>query len=169
MKSLAAAGAAHDILRDNFRDTMAQAAGSVTAVTALDGARPHGTTVSAFLSLSMTPPLIAVALDGDSDLLALIRRTRQFGVNVLAVEQSTIATRLSRKGPDKFDGLSWSLDHELPRLPGIAGWVAATVEDFLPGGDHRIVVGAVVDSEVDPGVAPLTYHRRTFGTHTPIV
>ncbi|MEV4036324.1 flavin reductase family protein [Streptomyces umbrinus] len=168
MKSIAAAGAAHDILRDNFRQTMAQAAGSVAAVTALDGVRPHGTTVSAFLSLSMTPPLIAVALNSDSNLLALIRSTGRFGVNMLAVEQSAIATRLSGKGPDKFEGLSWSLDHGLPRLPGSAGWVAAVVEDFLPGGDHEIVVGAVLDSEVAADIAPLTYHQRTFGTHTPI-
>ncbi|WP_328847686.1 flavin reductase [Streptomyces sp. NBC_00258] len=46
-------------------------------VTALDGDRPHGTTVSAFASHSLTPPMVLVSLDNRSQLLALIRRTGQ--------------------------------------------------------------------------------------------
>ncbi len=46
-----------------FRDVMAGVCTPVTVVTALDGDRPHGTTVSAFASLSMAPPMVLVALD----------------------------------------------------------------------------------------------------------
>ena len=38
-------------------------------VTAFDGDRPHGTTVSAFMSLSMEPPMVTIALDQNSELL----------------------------------------------------------------------------------------------------
>jgi len=35
----------------------------VSVVTSYDSTRPHGTTVSAFCSLSLTPPMVLVALD----------------------------------------------------------------------------------------------------------
>jgi Flavin reductase like domain len=38
---------------------MGEVCTAVTVVTAMDGNRPHGTTVSAFSSLSLDPPLVA--------------------------------------------------------------------------------------------------------------
>ncbi|MCU1659283.1 MAG: putative oxidoreductase [Pseudonocardiales bacterium] len=57
----------------NFLDVMAQVCTPVTVVTTIADGVPHGTTVSAFMSLR--PPMIAVALDLTSDLLVKIRRT----------------------------------------------------------------------------------------------
>lgn len=88
---------------DAFRHVMAGVCTPVSVVTALDGDRPHGTTVSAFASLSMEPPMVLVALDRKSDLLALVRGSGLFGVNVLGSEQSALATRFARKGIAKFE------------------------------------------------------------------
>ncbi len=62
-----------DLVAD-FRDAMATVCTPVAVVTAMDGERPHGTTVSAFASLSVDPPMVLVALDARSDLLTLVRR-----------------------------------------------------------------------------------------------
>lgn len=70
--------------------------------TAMDGTRPHGITVSDLASLSMAPPSLLVSLDQGSDLLALIRETGLFGVNILGSDQSSLASCFARKGRDKL-------------------------------------------------------------------
>lgn len=54
-----------DELATRFRDAMAAVCTPVAVVTAMDGDRPHGTTVSAFASLSMSPPSVLVSSIGD--------------------------------------------------------------------------------------------------------
>lgn len=151
-------------LADAFRNVMAGVCTPVSVITALDGERPHGTTVSAFASLSMTPPMVMVALDAGSDLLALVRSTRKFGVNVLGADHAHHALTFARKGADKFAGVEWMLADDSPRLTGVPGWLACEVADLVPGGDHVIVLGDVVSAATTPG-DPLTYHSRIFGTH----
>jgi flavin reductase (DIM6/NTAB) family NADH-FMN oxidoreductase RutF len=133
-------------------------------VTTVEDGRPHGTTVSAFASLSMTPPMVLVSLDNGSGLLAMVQRTGTFGLNVLAAGQSALALRFARKGPEKFSGADWSHEFGAARLAGVAAWVACTVDRIVEGGDHLVVLGNVVAAEATE-TDPLTYHARTFGTH----
>ena len=113
---------------DAFREVMAGVPTPVTVVTTLVDGRPHGTTVSAFASLSMAPPMLLVALDRGSDLLGMVRETMRFGVNVLGAHQSALALSFARKGgTGKFNGVRWEVDHCLPRLPGAPGWLACEV------------------------------------------
>jgi flavin reductase (DIM6/NTAB) family NADH-FMN oxidoreductase RutF len=153
-------------LQGHFREVMAGVAAPVSVVTAIAGGLPHGTTVSAFASLSMDPPMVLVALDRGSDLLALIRQSRRFGVNVLGSTQSALALAFAKKGGvGKFQGVHWEVDHGLPRLPRTPGWLACELADLVDGGDHVIALGRVVAAQTRDG-KPLTYHARAFGTHS---
>jgi flavin reductase (DIM6/NTAB) family NADH-FMN oxidoreductase RutF len=153
-------------LRVHFREVMAGVATPVSVVTAISGGLPHGTTVSAFASLSMDPPMVLVALDRGSDLLALVRESLRFGVNVLGSTQSALALAFAQKGGvGKFQGVPWELDHGLPRLPRTPGWLACEVAGLVDGGDHVIALGRVTTAETRDG-RPLTYHSRAFGTHS---
>lgn len=152
-------------LASDFRYAMAHLCAPVSVITAMDGDRPHGTTVSAVMSLSVDPVLIAVALAENSDCLAYIGRSGTFGVNLLAADQEETALRFATKGPDKFTGVAWRVDHDAPCLDEHAVWLACTVAGLVPGGDHRIVLGQVEHVEVRGEAAPLTYHDRRFGTH----
>lgn len=148
-----------------FREAMAAVATPVSVVTGLDDGRPHGTTVSAFASLSTDPPMVLVSLDRTSELLALVRRTQRFGVNVLGSAQAELALRFARKGgPAKFSGVAWEPCAGVPRLPGAGSFLACTVAELVDGGDHVIVLGNVIVAETRP-TAPLVYHGRVFGTH----
>jgi flavin reductase (DIM6/NTAB) family NADH-FMN oxidoreductase RutF len=149
-----------------FRAAMADVPTPVTVVTSLDEARPHGTTVSAFTSLSLDPMMILVCLDRSSNLLRVVECTRRFGVNILGRDQSHLAMVFARKGDDKFTGVDWTFDHGLPRLGGSPVWIACSVADLSDGGDHVIVLGAI-EAVRTIDVPPLTYHRRVFGTHQP--
>ena len=153
-------------LRDAFREAMAGVTTPVTVVTSIADGGPHGTTVSAFASLSVDPPMVLLALDQHSQLLEVITASRRLGVNVLGAGQSALATTFAKKGAVKSisDVTTWELDHHVPRLPGAAGWLACEVVDLVKGGDHVIVLGAVVAAETTDGL-PLTYLRRRYGTH----
>jgi flavin reductase (DIM6/NTAB) family NADH-FMN oxidoreductase RutF len=152
-------------LTEHFREVMAGVATPVTVVTAMSDGLPHGTTVSAFASLSMNPPMVLVSLDRGSELLSLIQESRRFGVNVLGSTQSALALAFARKGGvGKFSGVRWDADHDLPRLPQTPGWLACEVAALVDGGDHVIALGTVIAAETIDG-RPLTYHSRVFGTH----
>lgn len=160
------AGIELEELQAVFRNAMASVATPVSVVTALKDGKAHGTTVSAFASLSMNPPMVMVALDRSSDLLSILRETGEYGVNLLGHEHSQWASVFAKKGSDKFNGIPWAVDTGLPRLPG-ASWVACSIESLVDGGDHVIALGSVL--KVDLGDdKPLTYCHRTFGTHAPI-
>jgi flavin reductase (DIM6/NTAB) family NADH-FMN oxidoreductase RutF len=153
-------------LQETFKDVMAHVATPVSVVTSIDGGLPVGTTVSAFLSLSMNPPMVVVSLDRGSETLELVTESRKFGLNILASDQHSAALKFATKsGVGKFHGVRWKIDHDLPRIVGAAGWVACTVDRILEGGDHMIVLGNVVAADQQHG-NPLTYHRRAFGTHS---
>ncbi|MFJ4921221.1 flavin reductase [Streptomyces sp. NPDC088725] len=148
-----------------FRQAMASVATPVSVVTTTEGNTPYGTTVSAFASLSMDPPMALIALDRSSSLLKVLRRTHRFGLNVLSAGQDSLAGAFARKGADKFAGINWQQEAGLPRLAGVSVWLACTVDHFLPGGDHLIAAGRVNHAHVNAEAAPLTYHRNQFGTH----
>jgi len=149
-----------------FRDLMAAVCAPVTVVTTVDEAGPHGATVSAFASLSLRPPLVTVALDRRSALLARILGTGRLGVNVLGSADDDVALRFARAtGADRFTGVGWSLDHGLPRLDDAVGWAACELERAVDGGDHLLLIGLVGHAD-SRQAAPLVYGHRTFGTHS---
>ena len=90
----------------------------------VDG-RPHGTTVSAFASLSLRPPMVLVSLDAGSDLLVMVRETERFGVNILGSDQSPLAMGFARKGSTKFDGVSFGYDPRRMILKDVSFRVSA--------------------------------------------
>ena len=150
-----------------FREAMASVCTPVAVVTSYHADRPHGTTVSAFCSLSLSPPLVLVSLDRTSDLLAMIQEAGVYGVNVLTHGQEEIATGFARKGADKFErDVRWELDRGLPRIEGVACWLACRLEHLLEGGDHMIAVGRIEHAET-VHADPLLYRRRAYGTFAP--
>lgn len=147
---------------ESFTETFSQVPQAVTVVTTKNGDdSAHGTTVSAFCSLSVDPPLLLVALDRSSDLLKLLRTTMRFGVNLLSGDQAEVGLTCAKKGADKFEAVSWTEEHGLPRIDGAAAWLECEVQELLPGGDHMIVVGLVTACDTQEA-EPLVYHRRRF-------
>jgi flavin reductase (DIM6/NTAB) family NADH-FMN oxidoreductase RutF len=149
-----------------FKDVMAHVCTPVSIVTALEGTRPHGTTVSAISALSLNPPMILVALDRQSELLAIVRVARKFGVNILGSGHQHLALKFATKGHSKFDGVLWETDTGAPRIAGTPGWLACSLDKLVPGGDHVIALGGIVKAETT-AKPPLTYYAREFGTHRP--
>ena len=151
-------------LERTFRAAMGSIVAAVSVVTAVDDDGPYGTTVSAFGSLSLDPPMMFVSLDNRSTLLSRLRVGASAAVNVLAAHHDQVALRFARRAVDKFADLSWSLVHGAPALDDRHALVSLRVAQLVPGGDHTLVLADVVAAEVEPN-APLSYWRRSFGTH----
>lgn len=148
---------------DLFRETLGAVCTPVAIVTSAADGRPHGTTVSAFCSLSLQPPLVLVSLNRGSDLLAMIRQSKAYGINVLEDHQQRLARTFARKGEDKFADVSWSMHEGLPRIDEAGLWLGCTVHEMVDGGDHVIVIGRVESAE-HHARRPLLYQQRSFGT-----
>lgn len=141
---------------------MARVSAPVTVITTwVDGA-PSGTTVSAFASLSIAPPMVVFALDNRGGMIDRLRAAGRIGVNILAGDQAEIAQRFARRDlPDRFAGLAWQEDHGLPRFDGVAAWLRCEHLTFEPGGDHTLVLGTVTEAS-SADRPSLAYQMRQF-------
>jgi flavin reductase (DIM6/NTAB) family NADH-FMN oxidoreductase RutF len=157
---------AQAVVAELFVESMASVCTPVSIVsTRTEAGQAYGTTVSAFASLSLDPPMVTISLDRESVLLGHVLRSGRIGINVLAHGQQDLATTFARSRPDKFEHASWKWDNGLPRIDNVASWLACEVERTVPGGDHIIVLGRVVHAD-NTSALPLIYARRVFGTHS---
>ena len=148
-----------------FRSVMARFATGVTVVTADADGEPLGFTCQSFVSLSLEPPLVALAPAKASTSWPRMVRAGSFCVNVLAEHQVDVCERFSRSGRDKFSGVAWrpAPGTGLPVLEGTVAWVACQLELVHDAGDHELVIGRVLDLGTGLG-APLVFYDRRFGT-----
>lgn len=154
------------VVEKNFRAAMSHVAAPVSIVTSVVDGTPWGTTVSAFASLSMDPPMMLISLQHDSGLLARISEGSVLGVNVLSSTQSELALAFARKDLDRFTSTPWTLVGGAPQLLDIHAYIAVKVTQMVAGGDHVVLFCDVIDATTYD-TRPLTYHQRLFGTHSP--
>jgi flavin reductase (DIM6/NTAB) family NADH-FMN oxidoreductase RutF len=152
--------------QQGFRQLMAGVCAPVTVVTTSVHGVPYGATVSSLASLSLDPPLVSVAFDRASRLLARIQQAGEFGVNVLSQAQDDLARNFAVARGDKFSGAAWFTDDGLPRLADTAGWMACELSRAVEGGDHLLLFGLVRTASSRRDLPPLVYAHRTYGTHS---
>ena len=155
-----------------YREVMGRFATGVTVVTTAiegpQGYQPWGTTVNAFTSVSLDPPLVLVCVGQERSIHPIIERVGRFAVNILAEESQGLsdcfAGAPSVLPRSAFCGAVY--DRGSLGMPILAAGVAhleCRVERTLPAGDHTIFLGRVLDlglSEVHP--LPLLYYRGRY-------
>lgn len=147
-----------------FRTVMGHFSTGVTVVASRkpDG-EPVGLTVNAFTSVSLEPPTVLVSLHKDADGHDPILEAGHFGVSILTAEQHELAYRFSEGDPDsRFKALDveeGSLGS--PLIVGALAWLECRIVEVLPGGDHAIVLGEVLDCGGREG-DPLLFFRGSL-------
>jgi len=150
-----------------LRTVLGHFASGVTVVAGLHEGRPAGFTCQAFLSLSLVPPLVAIAPGKSSTSWPRIAGAGVFCVNVLGGTQEALCRTFAGRGDDKFAGVGWSpATTGAPRLHGVLAWVDCQVDVAHEAGDHFLVVGRVIDVGVGEG-EPLLFYRGGFGGFRP--
>ena len=148
-------------------------AAGVTLLTVADGRDDVGTTVSAFCPVSEEPPLVLVALMGESYPAELFGReedpVRGFAVTLLAAGQRVLAGRFAAEGRPGARLMVEDVPHHRGQASGaliVEGGLAAlecAAERVLLAGDHLLVVARVTNVPyVTDVVEPLIRFRRGY-------
>lgn len=151
--------------RKEFRQTVGLLPTGVTVVSAFQASGPAGATASAVCSLSLEPMMMLVCLDLESRSLRAVRESGRFGISVLGESQRAAAEIFATKSPqkEKWASVDWWDRLGVPIIEGSLARVVCDLAEVIPGGDHAIVTGEVLEVEADdePG-EPLIYHGGLF-------
>jgi 3-hydroxy-9,10-secoandrosta-1,3,5(10)-triene-9,17-dione monooxygenase reductase component len=145
-----------------YRRLFGRFATGVAVILAEDADKLVGLTVNSLTSASLDPLLLLFCARNESQSTAAFLRSGRFSVNVLAAHQESIARHFSgSRDRDlklecvRAEGFAW--------LPGSNAVFRCEVEAAYPGGDHRIILGRVIDvlgpEDCD---RPLLYHEGRY-------
>jgi flavin reductase (DIM6/NTAB) family NADH-FMN oxidoreductase RutF len=145
-----------------FKAAMSHFASGVTVVTTEHAGVQYGMTVASFASLSLHPPLVLVCIEKSVKTHDAIAMAGKFGVSILAQSQQDVSGRFASKADDKFAGMPVrSGELGVPLIDGALCALECRVHAQLPGGDHTIFLGEVVEAVLGDG-APLVYFRSGY-------
>lgn len=154
------------ISSEEFRDVLRHFPAGVTIVTIKAGQKQHGLTVSAFVSISPDPPLIAVAIDHRHSAYPLLEQAGAvFAVSILHEDQQELSNRFAWvKDEDRFKLGEWvTAETGAPVLANALAWLDCTIHSRQSAGTHTIYIGQVEASSVPrPNGAPLIYWNRGY-------
>ena len=175
-----AARHAEGVSNDEFRAAMSRLAAGVVLVTAveppLDPDDPDapagedvGMTATAFLSVSLDPPLVLVSLRTGSRMDELLEEQPLWAVSVLSESQRHIAGRFSMKGRVSDRLLFADIPYRRGEYTGapLVGGALATLEcrteQRVTAGDHTLVIGRVMTAAVPSAEGgPLVYFKGRY-------
>lgn len=175
-----AAGHAEGVSNDEFRAALSRLAAGVVLVTAqepsLDPDDPRapngedvGMTATAFMSVSLDPPLVLVSLREGSRMDDLLDEQPLWAVSVLTESQRHIAGRFAMKGriSDRllFEDIPYTRGARTgaPLVGGALATLECRTQQRVPAGDHTLVIGRVLTAQVPSAEgSPLAYFRGRY-------
>lgn len=126
--------------------------------------KPTGLVVGSFTSVSLDPPVVAFFPDKSSSSWPKIRPSRGFCVNVLAQDQEHLCRQFAAKGDEKFNGVGWRPGASgSPILDHVVAWIDCRLAGVHEAGDHDLVLGSVVELEIERPSNPLLFFRGGYG------
>lgn len=144
----------------------------VTAHDPEDGPRGEdvGMTATAFMSVSLDPPLVLVSVRDGSRLDELLERQPLWAASLLTGNQHQTAGRFAMKGRLSDRLLFQDVPHTrgetsgAPLLRNALATVECRTEQRVPAGDHTLVIARVLTSSVthSEDAGPLTYFRGRY-------
>ena len=150
---------------DQFKNVMRQFPAGVTIVTIKAGVIVHGLTVSAFSSVSATPPLISISINRNNHAHTLLEQSEAvFAVSILREDQAELSNRFAWMKEDRFGMGQWKTAVTgAPVLADALGWVDCTIYSRHVAGTHTIYIGEVQASHaVEQETQPLIYWNRSY-------
>ena len=137
------------------------------AVTAEHGAGISMMTANWLTQCSFEPPLLMLAIEGDSHSRQVIESSGAFAINLYESGQRELAGSLGRtfgKHPEKINTATWTPGPLTgsPVLDSALAWVECKVVSSMPAGDHILFVAEVVEVGLNREGIPLTLKEAGF-------
>ncbi|MDQ2747730.1 MAG: flavin reductase family protein [Acidobacteriota bacterium] len=151
------------INRNEFRAALGRFASGVTVITTVDkNGHRHGITVSAFCSVSLTPPLILICIEKTTGSHHAFVQNEFFAVNILRAGQQYLSDRFAAHLDDKFDGIEfYETERGIPVLKDVLVNLECRRVNAYDNGDHTIYVAAVERARLADG-EPLVYFQGNY-------
>jgi flavin reductase (DIM6/NTAB) family NADH-FMN oxidoreductase RutF len=138
------------------------ATGVAVLTTRAENGAPHGITINSFCSLSLNPPLVIVAVAHDCTFLAHFQNCPFYAVNILREEQQDLSIRFAQLPEARFSGIPWKeASTGSPWIEGVLGMIDCKTVQIFDAGDHRMLIGEVVDVSISEG-RPLVFYRGDY-------
>jgi 3-hydroxy-9,10-secoandrosta-1,3,5(10)-triene-9,17-dione monooxygenase reductase component len=148
-----------------FRSTFGSfATGIAVASCRPDGEEGTAITVNSVSSVSLEPALTLFCLDETSATLATFLRAGHFALNFLTEAQQDISNRYARDHALASGDFGAAWVSGAPILDGALAVADCVLHDVHGGGDHRILVGRVVETGWRAEARPLLYFRGGYGS-----
>jgi flavin reductase (DIM6/NTAB) family NADH-FMN oxidoreductase RutF len=155
---------------DEFRDTMSSFASGVTVVTGSNNMTVHAATMTAFCSVSVSPPRVLICVSKGTRSHKIISAGGVFAVNILTESQRELARTLASSessgdsGTNKLDKLLYTTKVTgAPILLEHYAFIDCTIIESVDAGDHTIFFGQPEAVGTNTNEAPLIYNRKQFG------
>jgi flavin reductase (DIM6/NTAB) family NADH-FMN oxidoreductase RutF len=147
-----------------WRGAMGYFPSGVTIVSTWEDAAPVGSTVNAFCSVSLAPPLLLVCIDLANPIRQALERARIFGVNILDEQGRHVARRFASDPlAGRFEEFAYrAAPGGAPQLALAPVFIDCRVETIHTAGDHLIVVGRGLRIEHTSAASPLLYHGGKY-------
>ncbi len=143
-----------------FRESMASLASGVTVVTARrDDAHPCGLAATSVSAYSAHPPSLLVSVSHESRCHGALTTAERFGIHILRADEMELARVFAGKGEDKFGGLDWRWDGDVPELQGTLAYLRCRRAENFERYDHTVLIGDLEGGRIEEG-EPLLYARR---------
>ena len=130
--------------------------GPVALVTTRDKGESNVLPVAWHMPLSLTPPLVGIALEQSRYSLDMIRGSEQFAINIPTRELLHHVQYLggyTGEDIDKFEATQLEIfapiHVDAPLLQHCAAWIECELQDTVVLGDHELCIGLVVAVHVD--------------------
>jgi flavin reductase (DIM6/NTAB) family NADH-FMN oxidoreductase RutF len=143
-----------------FKEAMSSLASGVAVVTARrpDG-HPCGLAATSIASYSAHPPSLLVSVAHTSRCHTALTQSEHFGVHILRADEVDLAHVFAGKGDDKFAGLEWDWDGDVPEIAGTLAYLRCRRAENFVRYDHTVLIGDVESGALEAG-EPLVYSRR---------
>ena len=143
-----------------FGEAMASLASGVSVITARRAdAQPCGLAATSVSSYSANPPSLLVSVAHESRCHEALATCERFGVHILHAGEEPIARVFAGRGDDKFAGLDWRWDRDVPELAGSLAYLRCRRVESLSRYDHTILIGDI-EAGRHEHAEPLLYARR---------
>lgn len=156
---------------EEFTDALSRFATGVTIISTRDDRDDVAIVATSFASVSLKPPLVAVAIGGDSHLAEVLERRDRWAVSVLGAHQKQLAGRFAASGrPSPRLLLADTPHHRGSRsdaliLEGGLTALECHTSERVTVGDHLLVVGEVEAVEyVGFNRTPLLRYAHAYRT-----
>lgn len=141
----------------------------VTALCALHQGQPLGMTASAFVAVSLRPPLVSVCIKHGSWTWGRLRTQESIGISFLGASQAVAARQLAQRGENRFSGLDYeAAPSGALFLANATAWLECSVEREIEAGDHDIILFRLNQAAVAARIMPLVFHSSDFHTIAPV-